>query len=103
MQIKIDGNNLIVAFAEVGSLDGGIEINKSILPFSFVESFKPGKFKYENGSIVFNMGYETYTFNAINSEVQSENTRLRAENEQLKNTVITLMDRIDELENNTPS
>lgn len=104
MQIKIDKDNLIVAYAEVGSLDGGIEINKSILPFSFVEEFKPGKFKYENGSIVFNIGYENYTFNTINSEVQSENIRLTAENKQLKQTIVTLMNKIDELEsNNTPS
>lgn len=104
MQIKIDGDNLIVAFAEVGSIDGGIEISKSIIPFSFVEEFKPGKFKYENGSIVFNINYENYKFNTIASEVESENARLRAENEQLKNTIIRLMDRIDELEsNNTPS
>lgn len=103
MQIKVDGNNLIIAFAEVGSLDGSIEISNSILPFSFVEEFKPGKFKYENGSIVFNINYETYTINTIAGEVESENARLRTENEQLKNTIITLMDRIDELENNTPS
>lgn len=104
MQIKIDKDNLIVAYADVGSLDGGIEINKSILPFSFVEEFKPGKFKYENKSIVFNIGYENYKFDAVNSEVQSENIRLSAENEELKQTIVTLMNKIDELEsNNTPS
>lgn len=104
MQIKIDGDNLIVAFAEVGSIDGGIEISESIIPFSFVEEFKPGKFKYENGSIIFNINYETYTYNTINSEVESENVRLHDENEELKQTIITLMNKIDELEsNNTPS
>lgn len=104
MQIKINKDNLIVAYAEVGSLDGGIEINKSIIPFSFVEEFKPGKFKYENGSIIFNINYETYTYNTINNEVESENVRLHAENEELKQTIITLMNKIDELEsNNTPS
>ena len=104
MQIKIDKDNLIVAYAEVGGLDGGIEIKKSILPFSFVEEFKPGKFKYENGSIIFNIGYENYMFNTVNSEVQSENIRLTAENKELKQTIVTLMNKIDELESdNTPS
>ncbi len=103
MQIKLNGNNEIVSFAMIGTLDNGVEISKSLLPFSFVEEFKPGRYKYENGEIVFNQNFETFSFNAINGEVESENARLRAENEQLKSTIITLMNKIDELEaGNTP-
>ncbi len=104
MQIKLNGNNEIVGFVTIGTLDNGIEINESLLPFSFVEEFRPGKYKYDNGSVVFNQNFEAFAFNAINAEVESENVRLRAENEQLKKTIITLMNKIDELElNNTPS
>ena len=104
MQIKLNGNNEIVSFVTIGTLDNGIEINESLLPFSFVDEFKPGKFKYDNGSVVFNQNFEDFKFNAINAEVQSENIRLNAENEQLKKTIITLMNKIDELEsNNAPS
>lgn len=57
MQIKINNENLIIAYAEVGSLDGGIEIDDSIVPFGFMDMFKPLIFKYTDNKIIYNENF----------------------------------------------
>ena len=58
MQILTDNKNLIIGYAEVGSLEGGIEIDDSIIPQDFIQVFKPKYFLYQNEQIVTNPNYE---------------------------------------------
>lgn len=56
MKIQINSSNEIVAYVVVGDLNNGIEIND--VPTGFVEGFKPKKYRYTNGQIILNEGYE---------------------------------------------
>lgn len=58
MQIQINSNNEILAFAIVGELNEGILI--SDYPQNFIEDFKQLKYKYENEQIVLNENYEEF-------------------------------------------
>ena len=58
MQIQINSNNEILAFAIVGELNEGILI--SDYPQNFIEDFKRFKYKYENEQIVLNENYEEF-------------------------------------------
>lgn len=89
MIILTDENNLIVSFATSGGFEGGIDIDESILPSTFVAEFKSGKFKYEDNNI-------SYNRNFIDDEA---NAQLRNENSSLEDKVVTLENRIVELEN----
>lgn len=77
MQIILDDNNLIVAYADVGSLEGGIEIDHSNIPNNFMAEFRPGKFKYEEETIIFNKDYtdtpnpDTLPSNTMQEEIDS--------------------------------
>lgn len=93
MQILLDNENLIVGYAEVGSLEGGIEILPSILPDTFKVEFKRCKFKYEDGQIIYNKNF------VDNEEI----TRLKVDNESLEEKVKRLEQRVSELENQTPT
>lgn len=58
MQIQLNANNEILAFAIVGELNEGILI--SDYPQNFIEDFKQLKYKYENEQIVLNENYEEF-------------------------------------------
>ncbi|WP_372426314.1 DUF2977 domain-containing protein [Mammaliicoccus sciuri] len=58
MQIQLNANNEILAFAIVGELNEGILI--SDYPQNFIEDFKQFKYKYENEQIVLNENYEEF-------------------------------------------
>lgn len=57
MKIKVD-DDLIVSYAIIGNIDNSIEISDEMVPDSFVEDFKPKKYRYTNGQIIINEGYE---------------------------------------------
>ena len=59
MQILVDENNIITAYATVGGFDGSIEIDESIVPDTFKAEFKNGKFLYIDGVISYNRKYDT--------------------------------------------
>ena len=56
MKIKLEGNK-IVAYAIVGNLEDGIEVDNSILPDDFIENFVSGKFLYTNDKVVVNENF----------------------------------------------
>ncbi len=56
MQIQLNANNEILAFAIVGELNEGILISDH--PQNFIEDFKQLKYKYENEQIVLNENYK---------------------------------------------
>ena len=89
MIILVDKDNLIVGFAISGSLEGGTEIDDSILPDTFKAEFKCGKFKYVDGAISYNQKF-------VDGEA---NAQLKMENISLEDKVKTLEDRVKELEN----
>lgn len=92
MQILVE-DNIIVAFADVGDFDNGIEISDSILPDTFTQEFKSGKFKYEGGIVSYNNNYK-----------DEETKQLKNVNISLEDKVKLLEKRITELENSqTPS
>lgn len=90
MQIKVDNDNLIVAFAEVGSLDGGIDVHSPI-PDTFISMFRPYRFKYVDGKIEFNQDYvdgtEVVELKKDNLTLEEKVARLEEEIEQLKNNI----------------
>lgn len=93
MQILLDKENYIIGYADVGGLEGGIEIDNAILPDTFKVEFKRCKFKYEDGQVVYNQKF-------IDNE---ENARLKVDNLSLEEKVKLLEQRISELENQTPA
>lgn len=56
MKIQVNSSNEIVAYVVIGDLNNGIEIK--VAPVGFVEGFKPKKYRYTNGQIILNEGYE---------------------------------------------
>ena len=88
MQILLDKNNLIVGFAEVGSLEGGIEILNPVLPDTFIAEFKSCKFKYEDGVVSYNKDF-------VDGEA---NTQLKSVNESLEEKIKVLEQKVAELE-----
>ena len=88
MQILLDKNNLIVGFAEVGSLEGGIEILNPVLPDTFISEFKSCKFKYEDGVVSYNKDF-------VDGEA---NTQLKSVNESLEEKIKVLEQKVAELE-----
>lgn len=56
MKIQVNSSNEIVAYVVIGDLNNGIEIK--VAPVGFVEDFKPKKYRYTNGQIILNEGYE---------------------------------------------
>ncbi|PHK50802.1 DUF2977 domain-containing protein [Staphylococcus edaphicus] len=88
MQILLNSDNLITSYAIIGGFDGGIEIDDSILPDTFIPEFKSGKFLYENEKVTYNNNFqegiinETPIVNEINSDSKSV--------EQLKTMVSNL-------------
>lgn len=53
MKIKLEENK-IVAYAIVGNLEDGIEVDNSVLPDDFIENFVSEKFLYTGGKVVVN-------------------------------------------------
>ena len=58
MQIKLNDENLIVGYADVGGIEGGIEIDDSIVPQGFISYFKPARYLYKEGTIELNNDFE---------------------------------------------
>ena len=96
MQILVDNNNIITAFATVGGFDGGIEIDDSILPDTFIPEFKNGKFKYEDGNVVYN---REYTEPVKDVEPSNNNEAMQQEIDSLKQQVEDLSALIQQLLN----
>ena len=96
MQILVDNNNIITAYATVGGFDGGIKISDSILPDTFVAEFKPCKFKYENDKVVYN---REYTEPVKEVEPPTNNEAMQQEIDSLKQQVEDLSALIQQLLN----
>lgn len=88
MIILVNKNNLITSFALAGGIEGGVEVSDSILPDTFVEEFKPHKFKYEDGIVSYNRDFSD----------SEEATQLKSVNELLEEKVKTLEQKVAELE-----
>lgn len=88
MQIKLNDENLIVGYADVGGIEGGIEVSDSILPDIFVAEFKPCKFKYENGVV---------SYNRLFSDNEEAN-QLKSLNKSLEEKIKVLEQKVAELE-----
>lgn len=58
MKILVDENHLITSYATVGGFDGDIEVDNSIIPQDFTQTFKPRYYLYQNEQIVVNPNYE---------------------------------------------
>ena len=110
MQILTDNKNLIIGYAEVGSLEGGIEILNPVLPDTFISEFKSCKFKYEDGVVSYN---KDFVDGEANTQLKMENVSLEEkvkileeEVRQLKELVTqpeTEMPTEEDTENTTPS
>ena len=87
MQILVNENNVITSYATVGGFDGGIEIDDSILPDTFIPEFKNGKFLYEDGTV---------SYNRLFSDSE-EATQLKSVNESLEEKIKALEQEVAEL------
>lgn len=96
MQILVDSKNIITAYATVGGFDGGIEIDDSILPDTFIPEFKNGKFKYEDGNVVYN---REYTEPVKDVEPPTNNEVMQQEVDSLRKQVEDLSALIQQLLN----
>ncbi|WP_426451274.1 DUF2977 domain-containing protein (plasmid) [Staphylococcus xylosus] len=96
MQILVDNNNIITAFATVGGFDGGIDIDESTIPDTFIPEFKNGKFKYEDGSVIYN---REYTEPVKEVEPPTNNEAMQQEVDSLRKQVEDLSALIQQLLN----
>lgn len=96
MQILIDDKDIITAYATVGGFDGGIEVDDSILPDTFIPEFKNGKFKYEDGNVVYN---REYTEPVKDVEPPNNNEAMQQEVDSLRKQVEDLSALIQQLLN----
>lgn len=96
MRILINKSNEIIGYAIVGSLEGDFEIDESILPDTFIPEFKNGKFKYEDGNVVYN---REYTEPVKDIEPPTNNEAMQQEVDSLKQQVEDLSALIQQLLN----
>jgi|SRR5699024_3372742 len=96
MRISLNSNNEIIGYAIVGDLEGSIEINDSILPDTFIPEFKNGKFKYEDGSVIYN---REYTEPVKEVEPPTNNEAMQQEVDSLRKQVEDLSALIQQLLN----
>lgn len=96
MQILVNENNLITSYATIGGFDGGIEIDESTIPDTFIPEFKNGKFKYEDGNVVYN---REYTEPVKDIEPPTNNEIMQQEVDSLKQQVEDLSVLIQQLLN----
>lgn len=89
MQILVDSNNLIVGYADIGGIDGGIEVSNSILPNDFVPLFKPYKFLFTDGKVEYNKDYDE----------DEKSKQLKNENISLAEKVVKLEEELQKLKN----
>jgi len=61
MEIKTENNGLIMAFAEIGGIEDGKEIN-TVLHEGFADEFEPGKYKLSNDQVILNPDYESPSY-----------------------------------------
>lgn len=79
MQILLNNNNAITAYAINGGFDGGIEISEETVPNGFYKKFKPNYFMYENKEIKLNPNYleQSYTPQPKNLKIPGSDSELR--------------------------
>ena len=78
MQIQLNSNNEILAFAIVGDLNEGVFI--SDYPQNFIEDFKQLKYKYENEQIVLNENYKEVQ----EEQIKAPNVEIPGSDEELR-------------------
>jgi len=78
MQIQLNANNEILAFAIVGELNEGVFI--SDYPQNFIEDFKQLKYKYENEQIVLNENYKEVQ----EEQIKAPNVEIPGSDEELR-------------------
>lgn len=83
MQIKINADSEIIAYAIVGDVENGITVDCDVVPDNFEADFKPLYFVYKDKKIVINENYK---------EPNEEQTKTPIERiEQLENTVLEIL------------
>ena len=92
MQIKVDGDNLIVGYADVGGIEGGIEIDNSILPSDFILMFRPRKFQYVDGKIQYSKEYDN---NEDSTQLKTDNASLTEKVARLESEIELLKSQIN--------
>lgn len=55
MKVIIDDECRIIAYAQMGEIDGFIEVD---VPDEFVDNFKPEYYKYDNGNVILNSSFK---------------------------------------------
>lgn len=58
MQIKINADSEIIAYAIVGDVENGITVDCEVIPVNFEADFKPLYFVYKDKKIVINENYK---------------------------------------------
>lgn len=54
MQIKVDKDSLIIAYASIGQLEDGIEFD---VPSDFIKNFRSKYYMLQNGTVIVNPDY----------------------------------------------
>ena len=83
MQIKINADSEIVAYAVIGEVENGITVDCDVVPVNFEADFKPLYFVYKDKKIVINENYK---------EPNKEQTKTPIKRiEQLENAVLEIL------------
>ena len=92
MKIQLNDNNIITSYANIGDIEGSIEISEDQLPNDFYENYKRGYYKYdeENQLVVRNENYdEEFNMPYPNNE-QVPNDVPNLNNEELNKVILML-------------
>lgn len=83
MQIKINADSEIIAYAIVGEVENGIAVDCDVVPVNFEADFKPLYFVFRDKQIVVNENYK---------EPNEEQTKTPIKRiEQLENAVLEIL------------
>lgn len=73
MQITVNNNQEVTAYALIGGLAGGVEVAEAALPADFSSVFAPSYYLFQNGAFTVNPNYvapAAVTINDTPSDVQ---------------------------------
>lgn len=97
MHIKLNEQNELLAYANVGSIESGIEVNQNNFPEKFVENFKPLYYVFKNYTVLVNANYKEPEEEVFDNIVSIKDIIIV--NEELLIQTAKLINRIEKLEN----
>lgn len=72
MQITVNNNQEVTAYALIGGLAGGVEVAEAALPADFSSVFAPSYYLFKNGAFTVNPNYVVPVATTVVNETPSD-------------------------------